>query len=102
MTNPLKDEHRAAIVSALATNEKVNRVVLFGSRAKGTNSQTSDVDIALFGNRLTLTDVADLSAIIEGIPMAQSVDLILFDTISKERLRTHIKTEGIEWFRRTG
>ena len=36
--------------------------MLFGSRATGTNTVSSDVDIALFGDRLTLTDIARLAA----------------------------------------
>lgn len=49
MTDGLKDAHREAIVAALAANARVERAVLFGSRATGTNNVASDVDIALFG-----------------------------------------------------
>ncbi len=100
MTDGLKDRHRAAITAAIATNEKVERAVLFGSRATGTNTDTSDVDIALFGNRLTLTDQARLAADIEEIPMAQSVDLVLYDSLDNPALRRHIRMQGIEWYRR--
>ena len=61
MTDGLKDAHREAIVTVIAANDRVERVVLFGSRATGTNTVTSDVDIALFGDRLTLTDQGRLS-----------------------------------------
>ena len=53
MTDGLKDEHREAIIAAIAANDRVERAVLFGSRATGTNTVSSDVDIALFGERLT-------------------------------------------------
>ncbi len=59
---------------------------------------TSDVDIAYFGDRLTLTDWARLAADIEQIPMAQSVDLLLYDLIRNPTLREHIRQEGIEWY----
>ena len=81
MTDGLKDEHRAAIITTLAANDRVERAVLFGSRATGTNTMSSDVDIALFGDRLTLTDQARLAAELEEIPMAQSVDLVLHDSV---------------------
>ena len=100
MTDVLKDTHRAAIAAAIASNDKVERAVLFGSRATETNTATSDVDIALFGSRLTLTDQACLAAVIEEIPMAQSVDLVLYDSIDNPALRRHIRTQGIEWYRR--
>ncbi|MCY3790760.1 MAG: restriction endonuclease subunit S, partial [Gemmatimonadetes bacterium] len=73
----------------------------FGSRATGTNTVTSDVDIALFGGRLTLTDQARLAAALDKIPMAQSVDLMLYDSIESQTLREHIRRQGIEWYART-
>ncbi len=100
MTDGLKDKHRAAIVAAIAANGRVERAVLFGSRATGTNTVSSDVDIALFGDQLTLTDQARLSAAIDEIPMAQSVDLVLHNSIDNPALREHIRTYGVEWYRR--
>ena len=98
MTGALKDRHRAAITAAIAANDKVERAVLFGSRATGTNTATSDVDIALFGSGLTLTDQARLAAAIEEIPMAQVVDLVLYDSIDNPTLRRHILEQGVEWY----
>ena len=98
MTDGLKDEHREAIIAAIAANDRVERAVLFGSRATGTNTVSSDVDIALFGERLTLTDQARLSAVLDKFPMAQSVDLLLYDSIQDWTLREHIRRQGIEWY----
>ena len=74
--------------------------MLFGSRATGTNTASSDVDIALFGDRLTLTDQARLAVALEEIPMAQSVDLLLYDSIRDRTLQEHIRNHGIEWYAR--
>ena len=100
MTDGLKDAHREAIIAVIAANGRVERAVLFGSRATGTNTTTSDVDIALFGDRLTLTDQARLAAAVEEIPMAQSVDLILYDSVRDRALLEHIREDGVEWFAR--
>ena len=100
MTDGLKDTHRKAIIAVIAANDRVERAVLFGSRATGTNTVTSDVDIALFGDRLTLTDQARLAVAIDEIPMAQSVDLLLYDSIRDRTLREHIRNDGVEWFER--
>ena len=100
MTDGLKDAHREAIIAQIAANQRVERAVLFGSRATGTNTATSDVDIALFGDRLTLTDQARLAAALDEIPMAQSVDLVLYDSIRDRELREHIRNQGVEWFAR--
>ena len=100
MSDGLKSKHRAAIIAKLADNERVERAVLFGSRAMGTNTVTSDVDIALFGPQLTLTDQATLAAACEDLPMAQSVDLLLHNTIDNQALIEHIRNHGVEWYRR--
>ena len=100
MTDGLKDAHRDAIIAEIAANDRVERAVLFGSRATGTNTVSSDVDIALFGNRLTLTDQARLAVALDEIPMAQSVDLLLYDSIQDRTLREHIRRQGVEWYAR--
>ena len=100
MTDGLKDAHREAIIAVIAANDRVERAVLFGSRATGTNTVTSDVDIALFGDRLTLTHRARLTAALEEIPMAQTVDLLLYDSLRDRTLRKHIRCEGVEWYAR--
>ena len=100
MTDGLKDRHREAIIAKIAANDRVERAVLFGSRATGTNTVSSDVDIALFGDRLTLTDQARITAALDEIPMAQSVDLLLYDSIQDRTLREHIGSYGVEWYTR--
>ena len=102
MTDGLKARHRAAIIATLAANDRVERAVLFGSRAMGANTITSDVDIALFGQQLTLTDQASLAAACEELPMAQSVDLVLHSAIDNPALVEHIRSDGVEWYRRGG
>ena len=96
----IKDVHRDAIIAQFAANKRVERAVLFGSRAMGTSTVVSDVDIALFGEKLTLTDQASLAAILDCIPMAQSVDLVLYKSIRNQKLKDHILNCGIEWYRR--
>ncbi|WP_287125358.1 restriction endonuclease subunit S [Desulfobacter sp.] len=100
MNDGLKDKHRKAIFDILTANPRVERVVLFGSRAMGTFTTTSDVDLALFGDELTLTDQARLAAAIDKLPMAQQVDLLIYKSIDNDKLKQHIKKHGKEWFRR--
>ena len=98
MTDGLKDRHRAAIIATIAANDRAERAVLFGSRATGTHSVSSDVDLALFGDRLTLTDQARIAAALDEIPMAQEIDLVLYDSIQDETLRKHIRYQSVEWY----
>ena len=99
MNDGLKDSYRKAIIGVLAANPRVERVVLFGSRAMGTFSSTSDIDLALFGDDLTLDDQSDLYAKIEELSIPQQVDLVLHNRIRNKKLIGHIQRYGVEWFR---
>ena len=100
MTHAIKEKHRDAIIKVIAANDLVDRAVIFGSRAMGTNSITSDLDIALFGESLTWRDRGRIAAEIDEIPMAQLVDVVLYRSIDNPRLQQHIKEHGVEWFNR--
>ena len=100
MNDGLRDVHRDAIFSVFAADNRIERAVLFGSRATGTNTMSSDVIIALFGNGLTLTDQTCIAAALDKIPIAQSVDLVLYDSVRNEELGRHILKYGIEWYQR--
>lgn len=101
MTHAIKEKHRDAIIKVIAANDRVDRAVIFGSRAMGTNSITSDLDIALFGDSLTLRDRGRIAAEIDEIPMAQLVDIVLYRSVDNPRLQQHVKEYGIEWFNRS-
>jgi len=100
MDDGLKESHRQAIIRLFAAHPRVESVVLFGSRATGTYRPASDVDLALFGTGLSLDDLADLADGIERIPMAQQVDLLLFDQIENRALKEQIIQQGRHWFTR--
>ena len=100
MTDGLKDAHRAAIVNLLRANKHVERAVLFGSRAKQTFTPDSDVDIALFGKALTITDQGHLAAAMEELTIPQRVDLLLYHRIEDATLCEHVLQDGIELYRR--
>lgn len=101
MSSILKEVHRKACVSKLAANDRVERVVLFGSKAMGTNTVHSDVKIAFFGDHLTLTHQARLAMTIDQIPMAQTVDIVLHNSSQNPSLLDHIRQHGVEWYSRT-
>ncbi len=100
MTDGLKQSYRTAIVNLLRSNERVERAVIFGSRALGTYSQGSDVDIALFGTALTFSDQLQLNAMMEALTVPQRVDLVVYNRIEDAPLKEHIRRYGIELYRR--
>jgi predicted nucleotidyltransferase len=98
----LKDRHRRAILDILRAHPGVDRAVLLGSRAMGTFTPASDVDICLYGDSLTLPDQARLAAKMEELTIPQRVDLLLHHAIEDQALLDHIAREGKVLFERDG
>ena len=93
----LKDRHREAIIATIAANDRVERAVLFGSRATGTYTPTSDVDIALFGACLTLADQAGLSGLSTRFRWRSRSTCCCTNVTQDRTIREHIRTHGIQW-----
>jgi predicted nucleotidyltransferase len=101
MTDGLKEKHRHEIIRIVSSNERVERAILFGSRANGAYRPTSDIDLVLLGNDLTLRDQAHLLEEIEETTIPQRVDLVLYRSIENIKLFEEIDQNGIEWYRRS-
>ena len=73
---------------------EITGVKLFGSRAKGTHSPQSDVDLALWGEMDALQAEA-LAAELDALPLPYHYDVQPFATIKLAELRAHIERVGI-------
>jgi len=100
MTDGLKDRYRETIIAILAAHPRVDKVVLFGSRAMGTHSVESDIDLAIFGDGLTARDVERLGGQLEETTVPQRVDLVRHAAIESEALKEHIARCGVVWWER--
>ncbi|RJP33478.1 MAG: nucleotidyltransferase domain-containing protein [Candidatus Omnitrophota bacterium] len=101
MNDGLKDFYRKKIIEILSINPRVERIVLYGSRAMGTYETTSDVDLALYGAELTLDDLAELSEKIDDLSMPQRIEIVLMNRIENQKLISQIRKHGIEWLNRS-
>lgn len=78
---------------------QLERVVLYGSRAKGNFRPGSDVDITLMGKELTKTDLNNLENEIDDLLLPYFFDISLFHKISNPDLMEHIERVGKVIFR---
>lgn len=70
---------------------ELSRVVLFGSRARGTNRDRSDVDLAVTGK-----NVADFQFMLEDeADSLLSFDVVDMGTIVSQKLKQNIEREGV-------
>ncbi len=65
-------------------------IILYGSRAKGTVRERSDIDIAVSG----VTDFDALVEEVEDLPTLYSVDLLNLDTCGNQLLLEDIREYG--------
>lgn len=85
-----------SIISILHNQPQIKRAILFGSRAKGTFSNGSDVDIAIVGQALKLNDVVNLSIEIDELLLPYKFDIVIYNRITEPELIQHIDRVGIE------
>lgn len=83
----------AAVLQAIADfaeRSGAQRVVLFGSRARGTNQERSDVDLAVSGGDFD----GFYWAVMEQMPSLLSFDVVDLEEAS-EALREEIRRDGV-------
>lgn len=73
-----------------------DRVILFGSRAKGTNTERSDIDIAVKG----VKNIWELQEKLEEIPTLYKIDLVDLDTCKNQLLMEDIEQYGREIYKK--
>ena len=78
-------------ISILAEKYSVSKVILFGSRARGTNRSTSDIDIAVSGGRTREFAVN----IDDELDSLQMIDVVILDEPITQELRNEIERDGI-------
>lgn len=91
----LSNNDLESIKKVIKSFPKIEDAVLFGSRAKGTYSNGSDIDIALKGDNIMLNDMLDLSNALEELLLPYKFDLIIYDRITESALIDHINRVGI-------
>lgn len=76
----------------ICREHRAKKVILYGSRAKGTASKHSDIDIAVVG----ADDFDKLVEKVEELPTLYSIDLLNMDTCKNDLLLEDIKQYGHE------
>jgi predicted nucleotidyltransferase len=96
----LEDFTISRIVSILESNPKIEKIVLFGSRAKGNYQNGSDVDLSLMGKGLELNDILNASIEIDDLALPYQFDFVIYDRIKEKALTDHIDRVGVTLFER--
>ena len=93
-TPPLQPAELDLVLSVLRQHPEVHSATLFGSRAKGTHHERSDVDLALSGE-LGLLGAEAIAAELEELPLPYRFDVQALEQITLAPLLEHIQRVGV-------
>ena len=83
------------IISILKQNNKINEIILFGSRAKGNFRKGSDIDLAVKAENLSFNELTSLKVEIDELMLPNYIDVINYNKIKNKELIDHIDRAGV-------
>lgn len=102
MTTPSLDGRELEMVrQVFQQHPEVISATLFGSRAKGTHSERSDVDLAVTGDIEPLRAEA-IAAELDELPLPYQFDVLPLNYVHDQPLLDHIERVGIVIYPETG
>lgn len=90
----IPEEHWHSIVALLRNEPTITDAKLYGSRAKGNFREGSDIDLALFGENITMRTLTEIELAYDQLYLPWKLDLSIYSTISNTDLRDHIDRVG--------
>ena len=88
------------IQEVLARFPNIDKAVVYGSRAMGTYKTGSDIDLTLYGDTLTMQNLAAISSELDDLLLPYTIDLSLFSMLNNTDLREHVERVGKVFYAR--
>lgn len=84
----------AQINNVFHHHDKIEQVIVYGSRAKGNFKPGSDIDLTLIGKELSVKELLSLLYDLDELLLPYKFDISIFDQIENPELIGHIKRAG--------
>lgn len=94
----LAERHYADFVRIFQRYPQIEEVLIFGSRAKGTDRPWSDFDLAVVAPTLTDREFSKLWNEIDDLPLVFKIDLVHWDRLPEDRFKEKIHREGKRFY----
>jgi predicted nucleotidyltransferase len=94
----LDDKTINKIEGCLKQHPKIEKAILYGSRAKGNYRNGSDIDLVLKGAKLKFEDLAQLENNIDDLLLPYKFDISIYHHINNPDLLEHIERVGKVFF----
>ena len=100
MSFGLKNTDIKRIKDVFHLHNKVNEVLIFGSRAMGTERLGSDIDLAVKGEHIDIDDILKIRTQLDELTIAYECDVVNYDVIETPEFKEHIDKHGIVFYQR--
>lgn len=94
----LAERHYAEFVRIFRRYPQIEQVLIFGSRAKGTDKPWSDFDLAVVAPTMSDREFSKLWNEIDELPLVFKLDLLHWDRLALDRLKEKIGEEGQRFY----
>jgi predicted nucleotidyltransferase len=94
----LKEQTINKIIKVFQSFPEIEQVILYGSRAKGTNKQGSDIDLTIKGKNLNLQLINKIDLELDDLLLPYTFDLSIYNQIDNPDLLEHIKRVGKDFY----
>jgi len=94
----LKESVIAAMNGVFTACPQIERVILYGSRAKGTFRTGSDIDLTIVGDEVTHGQLLRLANQLDDLLLPYKIDLSLLRQIENPDLLEHIRRVGVVFY----
>ena len=97
----LKPQTLTDIRKVFADYPQIQQVILYGSRAKGTQRNGSDIDLVIQSENLTLAQLLKIENELDDLLLPYKIDLSLLQHIDNPMLIEHIQRVGKIFYARS-
>ncbi len=89
------------ICSVFERHSNIQKVVIFGSRAKGNYSEGSDIDLAAIGDNISFNQLMDINIQIEDLGLLYKVDVVDYKKNLGTPIGDHIDRVGLLFYEKS-
>ena len=82
------------ILAVISSHPKIQKVIIFGSRAKGNFSSGSDIDLAVEATDLNYDEFIRIQTEFDQLELIYKIDFIDYTKIIEPALKSHIDRVG--------
>lgn len=88
------------LADAISQYDFVEKIILFGSRARGDHNARSDIDIAIVAKELSIQQWLEIEEATEKLDSLLKIDIVDYNKVSQQ-LKQAIDNEGVILYEHT-